>query len=39
MPIRSLPMELESTDYSYIDSDQIQAFENTIAVFIEKSLI
>lgn len=32
-------MELESTEYNYINPDQIQAFENTIAAFIEKSLI
>jgi hypothetical protein len=30
---------MESTEYNYIDPDQIQAFENTLAVFIEKSLI
>ncbi|NJL41103.1 MAG: hypothetical protein HC840_26585 [Leptolyngbyaceae cyanobacterium RM2_2_4] len=30
---------MESTEYNYINPEQIAAFENTIAAFIEKSLI
>lgn len=30
-------MELESTEYNYIDADQIAAFEGQISAFIEKS--